>query len=465
MCSPFGCHVSRPINSSGMAQERTSRTRSGTVVRRTGPTPRLKIEPEFARLTHYLFRYPAKFHPPVVRALISRYTQKGGVVLDPFCGSGTLLVEAAALGRSSIGTDLDPVATAVAKAKVHRYGPTLERSAAQVLQSVQKCRRPAAEYERRMFDDLTDAQYEREIARLQSAIPAIPNLLHWFRRYVVVDLARLRRAIDKAHMPESHRHLIRVVFGSIIRNASNADPVPVSGLEVTSHMKKRDEAGRLIDPFGLFERALQQALNACRQFSAAVDPGVFARVLRADATALPRGVGDDVDAVITSPPYHGAVDYYRRHQLEMFWLGLVDTHEDRLALLPAYIGRPKVPASHPFVSTTEPTTALVRQWEVRIRAVSEERANAFRHYAIAMTRFFASLAKRVRAGTPVVLVVGHSSWNSVKLPTTAIFTEVAGAQFGLDDVFSYPVKNRYMSYSRHNDASIDREYVLVLKRA
>jgi hypothetical protein len=43
-------------------------------------------------LSHYLFRFPAKFHPPVARALLERHAPKRGFVLDPFCGSGTLLV-------------------------------------------------------------------------------------------------------------------------------------------------------------------------------------------------------------------------------------------------------------------------------------------------------------------------------------------------------------------------------------
>lgn len=85
------------------------------------PTYRLRVEADFDRLTHYLFRYPAKFHPPVVRALLERYTGKGECVFDPFCGSGTLLVEASVLGRPSIGLDVDPVAVAVTGAKVHRY--------------------------------------------------------------------------------------------------------------------------------------------------------------------------------------------------------------------------------------------------------------------------------------------------------------------------------------------------------
>lgn len=56
------------------------------------------VDKEVERLTHYLFRYPAKFHPPIVRALIEEYTARDECVLDPFCGSGSMLVEARVSG-------------------------------------------------------------------------------------------------------------------------------------------------------------------------------------------------------------------------------------------------------------------------------------------------------------------------------------------------------------------------------
>src|SRR5689334_2972771 len=68
-------------------------------------------------LTHRLFRYPAKFHPPVAAALIEQFSSPGDLILDPFVGSGTTLVEAAVRGRRSIGTDIDPLAVAVSRAK------------------------------------------------------------------------------------------------------------------------------------------------------------------------------------------------------------------------------------------------------------------------------------------------------------------------------------------------------------
>jgi len=425
------------------------------------------MDGEVGRLTHYLFRYPAKFHPPVVRTLLQQYTKEGALVLDPFCGSGTLLVEAAVLGRRSIGLDVDPVAVLVAQAKVHRYQVlSLRRSAARVLKKLERYRRPETEYFRRRFpqEDLTERQYRSQVKDAQKWVPAIPNLAHWFRRYVVVDLARILQTIERARIPASHRLLLRVVFASIIRNASNADPVPVSGLEVTSHMIRRDKAGRVIDPFGLFDAAVGRAIDACEDYKSQAQSSARATVFVGDATRLDQYLDVQVDAVVTSPPYHGAVDYYRRHQLEMFWLGQTKTQRDRLDLLHSYVGRPKVPESHPFVAKAVLRTKLAKNWEARIRKVSDERANAFRHYLIGMKAFFDNLAHRVPPGAPVILIVGHSAWNNSEIPTTKLFAEIAGARFRLHEVLKYPVKNRYMSYSRHNNADISTEYVLVFKR-
>jgi DNA modification methylase len=76
---------------------------------------------------------------------------------------------------------------------------------------------------------------------------------------------------------------------------------------------------------------MRRALQAMEDYEAAVADGVEMSVIEADATRLTRKLKRKVDAVITSPPYHGAVDYYRRHQLEMFWLDSTSSQADRLA--------------------------------------------------------------------------------------------------------------------------------------
>ena len=139
------------------------------------------------RLTHYLFRYPAKFHPPVVRHLIQTYTASDATVLDPFCGSGTLLVEAGVCGRSAIGIDVDPLAVFVSNVKAHRYRiSALRESCANVLATLDHVARPESEYERRQFVDIKPETVARAIRDEQLSVPAIPNIYHWFRHYVVV---------------------------------------------------------------------------------------------------------------------------------------------------------------------------------------------------------------------------------------------------------------------------------------
>lgn len=419
-----------------------------------------------AKVTHHLFRFPAKFHPPVVAELLSRYTQSGDIVLDPFVGSGTLLVEAALQGRQGYGVDVDPLAIFVAQAKSRLYDVESARAAiSTLLREALTFDRGAEAYQELMRSDISDAELEETIDVEQLKIPSIPNLRHWFRSYVIVDLARIRKIIAEIPADARTKLLLTVIFASIIRNSSNADPVPVSGLEYTAHMRRRDAAGREVNPHALLKQTASKAMKAVEDWQAALPrSAVEPQAYRASALSLPGELPSSIDAVITSPPYHNAVDYYRRHQLEMFWLGMTNSQQERLSLLPNYIGRPGVALTNPLFKEQWNPSPLADEWERKIRAYSEKRANDFRHYVIAMGIVFRELARHLRSQAPAVFVLGHSQWNGQQIPTDLLFAEVALPYFHMQEVLTYPVKNRYMSYSRHNSANIDQEYVLVLRR-
>ena len=70
-----------------------------------------------AGYTHGFYRYPAMFSPVFAREFISQFTKPGDLILDPFAGGGTSLVEARALGRSAIGIDISQLAVFVSNAK------------------------------------------------------------------------------------------------------------------------------------------------------------------------------------------------------------------------------------------------------------------------------------------------------------------------------------------------------------
>lgn len=68
-------------------------------------------------LTHNLYRYPARFSPTFARAAIETFTEPGDIVIDPFVGGSTTLVEALSLGRHSIGVDVNELSLFLARVK------------------------------------------------------------------------------------------------------------------------------------------------------------------------------------------------------------------------------------------------------------------------------------------------------------------------------------------------------------
>ena len=89
-------------------------------------------------LSHDLHIYKAKFFPRMIRALLNIYGAKGQEVLDPYCGSGTALLEAALLGYDATGVDIDPICQLISKTKlvpfvsnlrIVRRWPTMNSSA------------------------------------------------------------------------------------------------------------------------------------------------------------------------------------------------------------------------------------------------------------------------------------------------------------------------------------------------
>jgi hypothetical protein len=330
------------------------------------------------RFTHYLFRFLAKFHTAAVRSLVYRYLKRGDRILDPFCGSGTLLLEAQLAGRSAVGVDVDPVAAFIARVKCARVNPKHVEKAFKALSvALNEVRRPSREYDRLVHEDLAPSSVARFRQTLK--IPTIPNIEHWFRIYVILDLARLRNSIVAGKYRPEIRNFFLACFASIIRSASNADPVPVSGLEVTAHMRELDELGRRIDPFALFEARVRRELNGLRElWSEAENANVS--VHRGDATRLSRILAPELfDVCVTSPPYNNAVDYYRRHTLEMFWLGFVKTHEEKIELATNYVGRVQVRTSNTRLRRAF-ESAYVNNLLAHAKQISRARERSVHHY-------------------------------------------------------------------------------------
>jgi SAM-dependent methyltransferase len=244
---------------------------------------------------HGFHTYPARMHPVTAARLIEVFAPPGSVVLDPFCGSGTVLVEAMGLGRAARGTDLNPLAVKLAATK------TRARSPRELDELVAAARRAAAfaEARRKARAGATRRYPKEDVAT--------------FDPHVLLELDGIRAGVCEESEPI--RGDLLVVLSSILVKLSRqrAD---------TSEQKgpRRLAAGY---PSTLFVKKTTELAGRLRRFEELLSsPRPPVRVAVDDALHLPSVPDQCIDLVLTSPPYAGTYDYLAHHGLRMRWLGL-----------------------------------------------------------------------------------------------------------------------------------------------
>ena len=257
--------------------------------------------------THWIHWYPAKMFHRIPREIFrSLEPPHGSVILDMFCGSGTVLLEGALRGHHTLGIDINPLAQLISRVKTTPLDPSHLKWHA-----------------------------KRIIARAkadQTFPPADKVFDFWFKPEAKTSLYRLRRAIGcLAH--KRNRDFFLVALTSIVRRVSLADPSIAPPVRLNCERAERAN--------GRYRRALAraQSVNAETVFDiyrSAVNDNIrrmaeltqwdgfgSAEVLSGQREAAHTGLSlESVDLIVTSPPYCGAQKYVRSLRLEMLWLGV-----------------------------------------------------------------------------------------------------------------------------------------------
>ena len=245
---------------------------------------------------HGFHAYPARMHPATAARLVGAFAPARGAVLDPFCGSGTVLVEASIAGRAAVGTDLNPLAIALARMKTT---PLDEPGAARFLEGA-RAAAAHADARRKARAGATHRFADADVAA--------------FDPHVLLELDGLRDGIA-AVADEGARAALSLVLSAILvkvsrrRSDTSADAVA-----------RRIAAGY---PARLFVKKTDELARRRREYTALLPPGApRARAGIDDATRLTTVAKGSVDAVVTSPPYAATYDYTAHHELRLRWLGL-----------------------------------------------------------------------------------------------------------------------------------------------
>ena len=202
-------------------------------------------------LTHKFHRFPGKFIPHIPRWAINKFLEPGSrqLVFDPFCGSGTTLVENMLLGHSAYGIDIDPIARLTSKVKTTPIPKDM----------LDAC-----------LKDTKKRILKTEDGRFK---PKIPTLGHWFNEQAIKDLSVIRDVIDSYRDNEKLYNFLLVCYLAIIRRASNADN-QTQKTYVSHTYKKVPEPAK-----HLFRRILDDYADRLKGFMDSLRDSIQAHVL------------------------------------------------------------------------------------------------------------------------------------------------------------------------------------------
>ena len=352
-----------------------------------------------SRRVHRLDRYPAKMIPHMARFLIERVSEPRDTVLDPFCGTGTVVREAMALNRSAVGLDVNPLATLFTRVKVGRYRRDL--------------------LERQLTEILASFKNDPTTSRL-----TFPNSQYWFTPATLRKLGTIRCIVDRLDkkLPSPYPDFWRAVLASIVRQSSRADtrgPKPF-----ISKRARKTRIGRHFDPFKLFERA---ALTRIELLTGNPDTWADCRaeVIHGDARTLLGSIGSNqVDAVITSPPYLNAQDYYRSCKLELWVVGLLGPDANGKWARDDLIGSDRIPVDRCLLELPMPSPTSMAARE-RLEAVNLKSACVLTRYTMDMSNVLSQIRQALKPGRYCAIVSGDNTLSSIPVQTHQIITELS----------------------------------------
>lgn len=397
-------------------------------------------DPKYA--THGLHAYKGKFYPQLAKGLINLASlPPGSVVLDPFCGSGTTLLECYLNGLKPFGCDMHPLAAKIAAAKVG----ILEVSPAVVSEAVSALMA-------KMDVAVTALPDETD----QFAEGAVEEIRRWFAEPVVRKLNWLLRAIRSVSAGVV-RDFLEVVLSSIVREISQQDP---SDLRI----RRRKEPLSDADVLGQFRDALSTQYARIEKFwmirgycpykfypgvvreGDSRDPDTFARLGLATGS---------VDFVLTSPPYATALPYIDTDRLSLLLLFGMDSSQRR-PLEEGLTGSREIRPSHRRVleDELEGGVDLPRDIGSFLGELYERNSRdgvgfRRRNMPSLLLRFFRDMqailkqcAHLMRPGAEAMIVVGDSrtvvDGEDWVIPTTR-FIEMLGKEAGLESVERIPI--------------------------
>lgn len=378
------------------------------------------------RAFHEWYRFVLSFPPHLVRTYLDDFgLTEGDAILDPFCGTGTTLVEAKRRGLHAVGIEGNPIAHFASSVKTDwAINPEgLERTGQQVAEdALNKLREQGIDDVlplRGRTDGIQMRTLSREASRLLIKGSISPLPLH--KTLVLLDCLRERARCA------GYRHAVLALAKALVCSIGNLRFGPEVGVG-----KQKDDHPVVAAWLSEVQRMAEdlRLVRGAPHPSSHVHPGDAREVSRLVA---PRSIS----AVITSPPYPNEKDYTRTTRLESVILGFIKDGAELRALKKSLVrsntrGVYRSDGDHEWVAQCEMVQRLAKA--IERRRVQLGKTSGFeklygtvtRLYFGGMARHLADLRAVLKPGARLAYVVGdQASYLRVMIRTGKLIAEIA----------------------------------------
>jgi len=259
---------------------------------------------------HYAVSYRASFKPELPRYFIDRFSSTGDLVLDPFSGRGTTVVQANMMGRRGWSNDVNPISRVIAGAKTNPV--------------------PLSDIEARLqgmnFDHSRSA-------------PGYNGFSMFFHRKTYQEILQLQEQIGDGR-DDVDRFIQMVALSRLHGHSTGFFSVytfPQISIPPESQVKINLKYGQKPEYRELAPRILKKAKAILKDpfpkhFRANGRKNLFSQ---ADSRNLLGFEDELVDLTVTSPPFLDKADYIQDNWMEMWFLGVdIDAVRKRVVQTP-----------------------------------------------------------------------------------------------------------------------------------
>lgn len=346
--------------------------------------------------THCFHPYPAMMIPQVARRIIHIYGYKAKVLFDPYCGTGTSLVEANLEGKIAIGTDINPLARLIATAKT-------TKADIQVLDL--------------FLNDFMNYFFSInfQVEKVKSVIiPDIKNIDFWFSKSVQKKIGILLGYIENIN-DISIRNFFKVAFSETVREVSHQK-------QREFKLVRRKDFEERVEPdvFGVMISKLSRNKQGLIEFEKNCKNGSQTSIHNFNTVVnIPDNIlkAESIDIVVTSPPYGDSrttVAYGQYSRLANEWLG----HPQANQIDNKLMGGEKRKYIHEFKSDVlnDVLYTIQKEDKERVRDV----ISFYEDYEQSINHVSTTLKK----GGFACYVVGNRTVKGVNIPTDEITAQL-----------------------------------------